>query len=118
MEQNTTGLFRSLLYQIFRLIPESDWKEVLEGVTPLALPGRDSSSWSLETLMDLLALAIPKLSDRTLQIYIDALDECDEDQVRDMVGFFERLGNNAFLMALDYLCVFRADTTRALLRKG
>ena len=42
--------------------------------------------------MDLSTLATQRLGRCQLLIYVDALDECDEDQVREMVKSFEVLG--------------------------
>ncbi|PIG81608.1 Pfs [Aspergillus arachidicola] len=43
----------------------------------------------------ILFVAIEHLHGRSLMCFIDALDECDEDQVRDMLSFFEQLGELA-----------------------
>ena len=104
LEKDTTGMFRSLLYQTFLDIP--DTQDILDEVGPLALPRPGSSGWRLETLMDLLILATQKLDGRRLQIYVDALDECDEDQIREMVRFFEDLGESAIAEGTRLLVCF------------
>ncbi|KAL2863375.1 uncharacterized protein BJX67DRAFT_390638 [Aspergillus lucknowensis] len=47
----------------------------------------------IETLKYIFNAAVEKLEDRSLMCYIDALDECDKEEVRDMLSFFEQLGD-------------------------
>ena len=46
-------------------------------------------------LREHLFVALSKLGERRLRCFIDALDECDEQQIREMIVFFEELGHNA-----------------------
>ncbi|KAK1751198.1 hypothetical protein QBC47DRAFT_464378 [Echria macrotheca] len=50
---------------------------------------------SVEALKRLFEKAVRLLEEASVVCLIDALDECDEDQVRDMVAFFQRLGESA-----------------------
>jgi ribosomal 50S subunit-associated protein YjgA (DUF615 family) len=45
----------------------------------------------LNILKDLFRSAISALGERALTCFVDTLDECDEQQVRDMVEFFEEV---------------------------
>src|SRR5947207_8972551 len=43
----------------------------------------------------MLSKVVEALENRTLLCFIDALDECNEDQVADMISFFEEVGERA-----------------------
>jgi hypothetical protein len=61
----------------------------------LAAPNNsDFHRWDIEMVKNLFRHAIEKLEQRCLTCFIDALDECEEDQVREMV-VFEYLGQLA-----------------------
>ncbi|RFU79266.1 pfs, nacht and ankyrin domain [Trichoderma arundinaceum] len=90
LEKSTTGMYRSLLLQLLERFP------YLQRIC-------DDSSFNLsndvcpalDTIQTLLRKAISMLGQRSLTCFIDALDECDEQQVRDMVEYFEELGQRA-----------------------
>ena len=93
LEMSTLGTYQSLLLQLLERIP------VLQSVfDSLCLSIRDSSAkyqWTVETLKTLLEQVILSLGDSSLVCLIDALDECDERQIRDMTSFFEHVGELA-----------------------
>ncbi|KAI9765884.1 MAG: hypothetical protein M1839_005287 [Geoglossum umbratile] len=91
LEKSTIGMYRSLVFQLLEKAP--DLQDVFDVLGSQTLNGEDSREWDIETLKDLFSCAIKKLGRRPLTCFIDALDECDEDQVRDMVTFFENLGH-------------------------
>ena len=86
LEKTTEGMYRTLLYCILDYVPEKEVKDL----TPKRLPIRNGH-WPLESLVKLMKLALPKMTVQRLTIFIDALDECDEKQVRDMVRLIEEL---------------------------
>lgn len=88
-EKTTSGLYRSLLHQIFEVTP--DLKDSLEWITPDGAKTIQRNGWSEEALKQTLKYAVPKLRHRSLTIFVDALDECDADKANDMVSFFEEL---------------------------
>ncbi|KAI4595996.1 hypothetical protein KJ359_006288 [Pestalotiopsis sp. 9143b] len=55
------------------------------------LPGHE---WTVESLRSVLEEAAQDLEDTSIICTIDALDECDQGQIRDMVSFFETLAHN------------------------
>jgi ankyrin repeat protein len=87
LEKTVSGMYRSLLLQLFEGFP--DLKCVL--TDPEILPRRQIGCPSLNVLKDLLHSAVSKLGQRSLTCFIDALDECDEQQVMDLVEYFEDL---------------------------
>ncbi|CAO2651387.1 Nn.00g039570.m01.CDS01 [Neocucurbitaria sp. VM-36] len=98
IEKATIGVYRSLLLQLFEQLP------VLQSVfqsLSLSTASVSTSSfsmghqWDLESLKTLLEQAILALGQSSVVCFIDALDECDEDQIRDMIRFFEHIGDLA-----------------------
>lgn len=92
-EKSTTGLYRSLLHQLFQKIPEA--KDSLEWMTADGAKTVQRNRWQEESLKQTLAHAVQKLGSRSLTIFVDALDECNQDQVADMVSLFEELCDSA-----------------------
>ena len=88
-EKSTSGLYRSLLHQLFQTMP--DLQDSLEWMTADGARGIQTNGWHEQALKQTFLHAIPKLESRALTIFVDALDECDDTQARDMVSFFEDL---------------------------
>lgn len=107
LERTTVGMYRSLLFQLFELLPEllqAAFDAI--GFAPWSIT--DHIEWSRELLKDLLHQAVRLFPSQTTRskctiCFIDALDECDEDEIRDMLSFFRRLG----LLALSANCRFQ-----------
>lgn len=93
LEKSTQGMYRSLLFQLLTAIPG------LQRVFISLVSGKQKDSenyeWDVEELKTILAFAIENLGEQHLTYFINALDECEEDQMRDMVGFLEHLGRVA-----------------------
>ena len=87
LEKSVAGMYRSLLLQLLEGYP--DLQTVLDD------PGINSQSQngcpSLDVLKDLFRSAVSALGQRSCTCFVDALDECDEQQVVDMVQYFEEL---------------------------
>ncbi|KAL7621867.1 hypothetical protein AAE478_007367 [Parahypoxylon ruwenzoriense] len=99
LEKSTTGMYRSLLLQLLERIPALQCVfESLGSATHHNVYPR----WSIESLKGLFEQAVRSLGQRSVLCLIDALDECDEDQIRDMVSFFGQLGNLAVSMGLKF----------------
>ncbi|KAK1961801.1 pfs domain-containing protein, partial [Colletotrichum sublineola] len=58
-------------------------------------PVSEGSGLALDQLKDLFRNAVRRLGQRQLTCFIDALDECDDNEVSDMVKCFEDLGQYA-----------------------
>ena len=93
LETSAVGLYRSLLLQVLEKAP--DLRVVLDELDRNAQRLILDHGWPIETLKGRLAKAVEALGDRTLVCFIDALDECNEDQVADMISFFEDIGADA-----------------------
>ncbi|KAF5687842.1 ankyrin protein 3 [Fusarium denticulatum] len=87
LEKTVSGMYRSLLLQLFHGFPDIEC--VLDD--PELLPRNQSGCPPLNALKDLLRAAVAKLGQRSFRCFIDALDECDEQQVMDLVEYFEDL---------------------------
>jgi hypothetical protein len=90
LEKSTIGTYRSLLLQLLERLP------ALWGIFDSFGLSSSSSSinhqWSVESLKALLKQTIQSLGESSVVCFIDALDECEEWQIRDMISFFEHVG--------------------------
>ncbi|KAM7186462.1 hypothetical protein V8F33_011785, partial [Rhypophila sp. PSN 637] len=93
LERSTLGLYRSLLWQIFVKLP--DLAQVLDSFDTSTRRLIMRSGWQIEMLKDTLEKSIKLLGNRELCLFVDALDECNDDDAADMVSFFEDLGDQA-----------------------
>jgi hypothetical protein len=91
LEKTTSGMYRSLLLQLLQ--EYRDLQTVLDN--PDILLHNQGECPPLNILKDLFRDAISALGHRRFTCFVDALDECDEQQVMDMVEFFEDLGEQA-----------------------
>lgn len=98
IEKSTLGLYRSLLFQIFTQF--RDLQCLLDSRPD------DYADWTLETLASLFRDTVGSLRRRKLICFVDALDECDEEQVATMIELFEDLGETAVSSGTRfYLCL-------------
>ncbi|KAK1771351.1 hypothetical protein QBC33DRAFT_444098 [Phialemonium atrogriseum] len=93
LEKSTVGMYRSLLLQLLDSIPALD--AMFDSLCLIAWPRDGHMQWSVELLKDLFEQAVQSLGQSQVICFIDALDECDEDQIRDMLSFFEHIGELA-----------------------
>jgi ankyrin repeat protein/nucleoside phosphorylase len=104
LEKSTVGLYRALLSEILERVPE------LQCVfDPLELRTWNSGGhhqWGVELLKDLFEQAILRLEQASLMCFIDALDECAEHQVRDMISFFEHVGERTVDAGIHFRVLF------------
>jgi ankyrin repeat protein len=89
LERSLEGLYRGLLHQLLTLVPRL--QDVLK---PQETASSADQAWPLDSLKALFGEAILKLGQDRVTCFIDALDECPEGEVRDMVEFFEELGES------------------------
>ncbi|KAJ0267942.1 hypothetical protein COL940_013877 [Colletotrichum noveboracense] len=90
LEKSITGMYRSILLQLLKLFP--DRQSVLDDTD--IIPWSQQDCPNLNVLKELLWGAVMALGQRSFTCFIDALDECDEQEVRDMVQYFEDLTKN------------------------
>ncbi|KAK2039214.1 hypothetical protein LZ31DRAFT_606938 [Colletotrichum somersetense] len=93
LEKSTYGLYRSILLQLIETY--CDLQTVFNDLT--LIPLSQTECPPIKTLQELFCAAVMALGGRCLTCFVDALDECDEEQVQEMVAFFEELGKNAVM---------------------
>jgi hypothetical protein len=109
LEKTPLGLFRTLLVELFHQLSSSlthfpvKCGEQLKG---------NKGDWTEEELKDLLRQIALSLQGQSVYIFIDALDECEEDspneqpRAREVVRFFEDLlTSNSKLTPTIFLCM-------------
>ena len=95
LEKTPLGLLRSITYQ---LLQKDD--TLYEQFAPAfrekqRLGGEASLQWRLSELQAFIRLVIKQSQSRPLLLLVDALDECDQSDVRTMVDFLELLSIEA-----------------------
>lgn len=100
LEKNMIGMYRSLLLQLLEKLPTLQTLLVPEFGTA------DDYKWTVEPLQSMFKQTILGLGQCSAVCFIDALDECDEDQVRDMVAFLERLSTAAVSSGINFRVCF------------
>ncbi|VUC26844.1 unnamed protein product [Clonostachys rosea] len=90
IERSILGMYRSLLVQL--LDGFQDLQKVLDNPEFSSFLADD---WPLGVLKRLFQMAVSQLGKRSFTCFIDALDECNELDIVDMVQFFEDVAENA-----------------------
>lgn len=99
LEKSTMGMYRSLLFQLLRKIPRL---QTTFGSLGRTARNWNISQWSVELLKSLFRHAVQNLEQSPLTCFIDALDECGVDQIRNMILFFEELGETAVSVGISF----------------
>lgn len=90
LQKSTVGMYRSLMCQLLDKRPE-----LIDGIPRSKCKRLQQQGWPLELLKDVLREAILSLGQLRLTCYIDALDECQESDAKDIIKFFEELSTSA-----------------------
>ncbi|KAH7131158.1 Pfs, NACHT and ankyrin domain protein [Dactylonectria macrodidyma] len=114
LEKSILGMYRSLLHQLLERYP--DLQAVLDD--PDLTPHSQDDCPSLSVLKDLFRNAVSALGQRSFTCFIDALDECDEQQVVDMVQYFEELVEQSTSGTLLRICFSSRHYPYIVLRQG
>jgi ankyrin repeat protein len=93
LEKSTIGLYRSLLWQLFE--KAEDLQDILNEFDTNSGRIIQRKGWQLEILKQTLTRAVERLGCRSLQIFVDALDECNDKDATDMISFLEDIGEQA-----------------------
>ncbi|KAL4908820.1 hypothetical protein BDW74DRAFT_174053 [Aspergillus multicolor] len=91
LEKSPVGMYRSLLHQLLtsKAVSPDAKKPYFE--IAAEMQGKEQLEWSTRDLRGLLQQTIRSLNDRRVFIMIDALDECDPDDVADVILFMQHL---------------------------
>ncbi|KAE8398016.1 hypothetical protein BDV37DRAFT_288928 [Aspergillus pseudonomiae] len=115
LEKSITGMYRSLLLQVLEGYP--DLQTVLDDLE--LVPQSLNSCPPLNSLKGLFLKAVSALGQRELTCFVDALDECDEQQVVDMVQFFEDLAGQFSAKGVPFrICFSSRHYPYIALRRG
>ncbi|KAK8081363.1 hypothetical protein PG996_000144 [Apiospora saccharicola] len=82
MMRSTFGLYRSLSVQLLDAWPQ--FHVILDRFRP-------NHKWCMGSLKDLFARVLREFSNTPVVCFIDALDECPEEEVREMIAHFSEL---------------------------
>jgi ankyrin repeat protein len=117
LEKSTIGTYRSLLLQLFEKLPAL--QSVFNTLGLSSSSAGTNHQWSLEALKTLLEDAILRLKGSSVVCFIDALDECAEEQIRDMISFFERIGELAVSSGIHFqVCFSSRHYPHITIKKG
>lgn len=116
LENSTVGMYRSLLLQLFTSLPHL---QNALGSPQLAMQDGEAPQWTIILLKDIFEQAMRSLGHSPLFCFIDALDECDELQIRDMIEFFENMCTLAISQnSLFHVCVSSRHYPNISISKG
>lgn len=104
LEHTTIDCYRGLLFTLL-----DGWKELWPSLDHLGNTGSEyilKGNWTVASLTQALTRAIQMTHGQAIEIWIDALDECEEDEVRKMVSFFEDLVELADTQPIDLKTCF------------
>ena len=102
MGKSTQGMYRSLLHQIF-----SRLKQLPSGIPSSVAVSLKKHGWSIPVLQNMLRTVVLYLDQgKSLVCYIDALDECAEDDIREAIHHFEELASLAMARDTKFLICF------------
>jgi hypothetical protein len=104
IEKSTIGTYRSLLLQLLQWLPAL--QSILDSLGLTSSRSIQNYQWTVESLKTLLELAIKGLGKSFVVCFIDALDECEEEQIRDMIQFFEHVSKLAMLNHIRFQVCF------------
>ncbi|XTI89669.1 hypothetical protein V2W45_1404203 [Cenococcum geophilum] len=104
LEKSTIGTYQSLLLQLLERLPALQC--IFNSLGLLISSISTSHQWSIESLKTLLEQAIQSLGESSVVCFIDALDECEERQIRDMISFFEHLSELAISAGVKFQVCF------------
>jgi hypothetical protein len=117
VEKSTIGTYRSLLLQLFERFPAV--QRVFDSLGLSRSSIGPNYQWSIGSLQVALEQAIMLLRDRSVVCFIDALDECEEQQIRDMIQFFERIGELTGSAGIGFrICFSSRHYPHITIRKG
>jgi hypothetical protein len=103
LEKSTIGMYRSLIVQLLERLPFL--QEVISSLGS-AIRYDKGHQWGVESLKDLFYQTIQRISSASVLCFIDALDECNEDEIRDMISFFENVGESILPAGIDFRVCF------------
>jgi hypothetical protein len=117
IEKSTIGTYRSLLLQLLERFPALPRVFDSLGISKSSIG--PNYEWSLGSLQVALERAIMLLGGCSVVCFIDALDECEEQQIRDMIRFFDRVGERTASASIGFqICFSSRHYPHITIQKG
>jgi hypothetical protein len=117
IERSTVGTYRSLLLQLLERLPAL--QSIYDSPEFSKLRLSTDHQWNIEWLRTLLEKVIKCLGEFSVVCFIDALDECEEKQIRDMIQFFEHVGSLNMSSGIRFrVCFSSRHYPHITIRKG
>jgi ankyrin repeat protein len=92
LEKTTTGLYRALVLQLLEKAPQTWTAFEDDDDLDARLNLIRQSGWEDEVLRQIFVRCLQKLENKRVVCFVDALDECPEAAIRDMISLFEEIG--------------------------
>ncbi|KAE8308618.1 nucleoside phosphorylase domain-containing protein [Aspergillus transmontanensis] len=118
LERSTLGMYRSLFLQLLEELPEL---QDVFGSLELTTSTRNARprKLAIESLKELFEQAVQRLGQHRLICFIDALSECAEDEIRDMISFFQTMGGHTASAGFHFhVCLSSRHYPHITIRKG
>lgn len=96
-EQNSYGLFKALLHQVVTNFPHLSTTLIERYKLKKRQSGKAQVVWSLPELRELLHDVVLNAGKTPIEIFIDALDECNEGEIRSIISFFSWCASDAIV---------------------
>lgn len=103
LQKSVIGLYRSLLHQLLTEIP--DLQAILDDRSLLPRD-RVEGCPPLNILKQLFSRAVLRLGQKSFVCFIDALDECDDNDIAEVVEYFEELAQNSITQNIEFRVCF------------
>jgi ankyrin repeat protein len=103
-ERTIQGMWRALLYQLLSYAP--DLQATLDEFASAQPHMGPTKPLVCEQLCRTFQQSVLRLGVRRLRCFVDALDECDEQEIQHMVEVMEIIGNNALHATVDFRACF------------
>lgn len=115
LEHSVMGMYRSLLYRLLETF--EDLRNVLDDDhLPRRLGG---DLLPLEALEELFSQAIRGLKQRSFTCFVDALDECEDEEVNHMIHSFNRLTAETSAQGMEFrVCFSHRHYPRIKIHRG
>lgn len=118
LEKSTLGLYQSLLYQLLSVFPGGHQLFANRFASKIRV-GNRVEEWSHVELQNFLVELMTRTCHPNVNIFIDALDEGDTDDIRRMVTFLEQLTQASYSESgLTRVCLSSRHYPYINIRKG
>ncbi|KAL8364545.1 hypothetical protein RB595_003703 [Gaeumannomyces hyphopodioides] len=106
LEKSTAGMYRHLLSQVLQKVTDNDAVAIQKRfIEESGLEDATAPRWTVDLLEDLFRAAVLVPGHR-VTCFVDALDECNENEIRDMIAFFGELGEKSMAQGFPFQVCF------------